>query len=110
MGMLVEARRRDGPVRCVRGIASVLPFRERVFDVVFCNHAISHFEDKPTLISEARCVLLTGGKLGIVGMDPLTEADRWYLYDYFPGTRETDLVGYPPGGTITAEHGRVKNE
>jgi ubiquinone/menaquinone biosynthesis C-methylase UbiE len=113
MGMLEEARRRDGSIRCVRGIASVLPFRERVFDVVFCIHALHHFEDKPIFISEARRVLLTGGKLGVVGMDPLTEADRWYLYDYFPGTRETDLVRYPPGATIIAwmkEAGYMKCE
>ncbi len=37
----------------------------------------------------------------IVGMDPHADRDRWYLYDYFPGTRETDLRRYASAGLLT---------
>ena len=47
-------------------------------------------------------MLRRGRALAIVGMDPQTEQDRWYLYDYFPGTRETDLDRYPSGEMILA--------
>jgi hypothetical protein len=33
-------------------------------------------------------------------MDPHTRRDRWYLYDYFPGTQEMDLRRYPSTGEI----------
>jgi SAM-dependent methyltransferase len=96
-GMLAEARRRDASMDLVRGTASVLPFAEQTFDVVICIHALHHFDDPRLFIKEAWRVLRTSGKLAIIGMDPQTEQDRWYIYDYFPGTRETDLTRYPSG-------------
>jgi len=99
-GMLDKARQRDGSLGLVRGTAAQFPFREGAFDFVFCVHALHHFNDPPAFICEARCVLRTGGALAIIGMDPQTEQDRWYLYDYFPGTYETDLARYPSGDMI----------
>jgi SAM-dependent methyltransferase len=99
-GMLDKAKQRDESLRLIRGTATRLPFCEDMFDFVFCVHALHHFDDPPTFVYEARCVLRTGGALAIVGMDPQTEQDRWYLYDYFPGTYETDLARYPSGDMI----------
>ena len=99
-GMLDKAKQRDGSLKLVRGTAIQLPFREDVFDSVFCVHALHHFDDPLAFVYEARCVLRTGGALAIIGMDPQTEQDRWYLYDYFPGTYETDLARYPAGDMI----------
>jgi SAM-dependent methyltransferase len=96
-GMLEEARQRDRFLNLMRGAACILPFGRQAFDVVFCVHALHHFDDPFAFIKEARRILCTGGRLGIIGMDPQTEEDRWYLYDYFPGTRERDLVRYPSG-------------
>jgi len=33
-------------------------------------------------------------------MDPQLEKYRWYIYDYFPETRDIDLVRYPSGNMI----------
>jgi len=99
-GMLDRAKQRDESLSLVRGTATRLPFRGDVFDFVFCVHALHHFDDPPAFIHQARCVLRKGGALAIIGMDPQTEQDQWYLYDYFPGTRETDLARYPSGDMI----------
>jgi SAM-dependent methyltransferase len=99
-GMLDKARQREGSLRLVRGTASHLPFNQAAFDLVFCVHALHHFDDPPRFIQEARRVLTHHGALAVIGMDPRTEPDRWYLYDHFPGTRETDLARYPSGQAI----------
>lgn len=99
-GMLDKARQRDGSLRLIRGTAIQLPFRKDVFDFVFCIHALHHFDDSLAFVYEAQRVLRTSGAFAIIGMDPQTEQDRWYLYDYFPGTYETDLARYPSGDMI----------
>jgi hypothetical protein len=33
-------------------------------------------------------------------MNPHYKRDQWFIYDYFPGTYETDLERYPSPGTI----------
>ena len=33
-------------------------------------------------------------------MDPCFLRDRWYIYDYFEGTYETDLTRFPSWGTV----------
>jgi hypothetical protein len=35
-------------------------------------------------------------------MNPHGGRDRWFLYDHFPGTRETDLERYPSSGAIVS--------
>ncbi|MGD0707049.1 MAG: methyltransferase domain-containing protein [Anaerolineaceae bacterium] len=99
-GMLGKARQKDGALRLVQGTAMQSPFGSDAFDLVFCINAIHHFPDPAVFIQEARRILKKGGLLTIIGMDPLTEPDRWYLYDYFPGTCETDRGRYPSGKMI----------
>jgi hypothetical protein len=33
-------------------------------------------------------------------MDPHAGRSPWYVYDYFPGTRETDLARFPSAGRL----------
>jgi SAM-dependent methyltransferase len=96
-GMLAKARLKDGNLPLVQGTAVQLPFDSHAFDLVFCINAIHHFPSPADFIQEAHHILKQGGLLAIVGMDPQTEPDRWYLYDYFPGTHETDRERYPSG-------------
>lgn len=98
--MLDKARQRDDSLRLVRGTADRLPFDQSAFDFVFCVHALHHFDDPATFIHETCRVIRTGGVLAIIGMDPQREPDQWYLYDYFPGTREMDRSRYPSGDVI----------
>jgi ubiquinone/menaquinone biosynthesis C-methylase UbiE len=99
-GMLDKARQGDRSLCLTRGTASHLPFCEGAFDFLFCVHALHHFDDPPAFVQEARRILREGGALAVIGMDPQTERDRWYVYDYFPGTRETDLARYPSGEAL----------
>ena len=99
-GMLSKARQKDRYLRLVQGTAMQLPFDSNIFDLVFCINAIHHFPDPAVFIQEAHRILKKGRLLAIVGMDPLAEPDRWYLYDYFPDTYKTDRQRYPSGEMI----------
>ncbi len=99
-GMLREARRQHGLLDLACGRAEQLPFPEAAFDLVFCVNALHHFDQPRAFICEARRLLRPGGALAVINMDPHAGRDRWYLYEYFPGTYETDLARFPSGGTI----------
>ena len=36
----------------------------------------------------------------MAGIDPRAHRHRWYIYDYFPGTYETDLDRFPSWGAV----------
>jgi SAM-dependent methyltransferase len=91
--MLAEARLLDPDYRLVRATAELPPFSPSSFDLVFCVHAFHHFPDKPHVVQSAYDVLKPGGAFAIVNFDP--RECRWYIYDYFEGTYETDLRRFP---------------
>jgi ubiquinone/menaquinone biosynthesis C-methylase UbiE len=99
-GMLEQAGRRQAPLALVRGRAGHLPFPDRCFDLVYCVNAIHHFQQQRTFVFEARRLLRRGGVLAVAGMDPRIHRGRWYVYDYFEGTYETDLARFPSSGTV----------
>jgi ubiquinone/menaquinone biosynthesis C-methylase UbiE len=99
-GMLAQARGRAPALRLVRGRAGQLPFPPASFDLVYCVNAIHHFERPGPFVAEARRLLRPGGALVVVGSDPRQPGDRWYVYDYFAGTYETDLARFPSWGTM----------
>lgn len=98
--MLDIARKRGVTLSLIQGRAQQLPFFRMVFDLVLCVNALHHFSDPQTFIHEAHRVIRRPGVLAIIGMDPQTENDSWYIYDYFPGTHEADRARYPKGETI----------
>jgi SAM-dependent methyltransferase len=98
--MLRQAQQQQIVSPLVCGRASALPFAPATFDVIFCVNALHHFEQPQHFIAEARRLLRTGGALAIIGLDPHVGRDRWFLYDYFPGTYEIDLARFSSGGTI----------
>jgi ubiquinone/menaquinone biosynthesis C-methylase UbiE len=98
-GMLDQADQ-DLKESLVCGEATRLPFADSVFDLIFCVNAFHHLGDQRRFIAQAARTLRSGGRLAIIGMDPHTGQDDWYLYDYFQGTRETDLARYPSAESI----------
>ncbi len=100
-GMLGKARERRQAFTLTRGTASCLPFRPGAFGVIFCVNALHHFDDPRRFVGEAARCLDREGTLVAIGMSPGTRRDRWYLYDYFPGTYETDVGRYPSPGSVT---------
>lgn len=100
LGMLQQARQQKEPLYLTCGQASRLPFPDAVFDLIFCVNAFHHFDQPGAFIFEARRLLRAGGAFTIIGIDPHRGQDRWYIYDYFDGTYETDLRRFPPGETI----------
>jgi len=97
-GMLEKARATALPL--VQGDACVLPFRDASFEALYCINAVHHFPAAHEFLVEARRVLRPGGGIAIVGMDPSAGLDRWYLYDFFPGTLDADRKRYPPAARV----------
>jgi ubiquinone/menaquinone biosynthesis C-methylase UbiE len=100
LGMLQQARAKNGASHLVQGTASMLPLRSQSFDLVFCINAIHHFDRPQDFVREARRLIRPGGALAVTGMNPHAGRDRWYVYDYFPRTVEIDLRRYPSAGTV----------
>ncbi|MCL7452568.1 MAG: class I SAM-dependent methyltransferase [Anaerolineae bacterium] len=99
-GMLGRARQREDLRRLVRGRASRLPFSTAQFDLVYCVNALHHFQSPRGFVHEARRLLRPGGALAVATMDPRLLRERWYVYEYFRGTYETDVARFPSWGTI----------
>lgn len=95
VAMLTEARTRKAAMALTRGDAGQLPFGENSFDLVFCVHAVHHFNNPQVFLSEAFRVLKRIGIVAVIGSDPHGQRDNWYVYQYFDGTYETDLGRFP---------------
>jgi SAM-dependent methyltransferase len=99
-GMLRQAQKREAALSLVRGRAGRLPFPDTAFDLVYCVNAIHHFDRQRVFVHEARRLLRPGGALAVLGFDPRQHRDKWYVFDYFEGTYETDLARFPSWGTV----------
>lgn len=98
---MLEKASQKGGGQLVCGQAAELPFADGSFDLVYCVNAIHHFDRAAAFVAEAWRVLRPGGSLAEIGMDPNAfHNDRWYIYDYFPGTLETDRLRYPSSPVI----------
>jgi len=99
-GMLAQARLREEGLVLTRGRACQLPFADACADLVYCVNAIHHFRRQRDFVFEARRLLRPGGALVVAGLDPRAHRHRWYIYDYFVSTYETDLARFPSWGAV----------
>lgn len=99
-GMLDKARAAGVPL--IHGDACALPFRGASLDAIVCVNALHHFPAPRDFIGDAARSLRPGGGIAVINMDPSAGLDRWYLYDYFPGTLATDEHRFPSGVQIAA--------
>jgi SAM-dependent methyltransferase len=94
-GMLRKAQGRGGHFGLVCGRGGDLPFAPGAFDLLFMINAFHFIEDKPAFLKQARQLLRPGGAVALVGLDARAAKDRWFIYQYFEGTYETDLKRFP---------------
>lgn len=92
--MLCTAARNAPDGLLIRGTASALPIARDSAARLFCINAFHHFPDKPAFVAEARRVLRKQGAIMLVGLDPHTGIDQWWVYDYFPSALPIDLTRY----------------
>src|SRR5581483_9988333 len=81
--MLQRARESAPETPLVRGRVEHLPYHAQSFDRVFCINAFHHFAERDKFLTEAQRVLRPHGGLMIIGLDPHSGLDRWWVYDYF---------------------------
>jgi ubiquinone/menaquinone biosynthesis C-methylase UbiE len=98
--MLDFARAQAAGALLAQGRAESLPWADGAFDRLFCINAFHHFEDKAAFLSEARRVLVPGGRMMTIGLDPHTGLDRWYVYEYFEPALDIDRRRYPAAAHI----------
>lgn len=94
-GMLRQAQLKGATLSLVHGRASRLPFPAQTFDLLFCVHAVHHFQLPQEFLASASQVLRPGGVLAVIGMRPPASPGDWYLYQYFPGAFVLDIARYP---------------
>jgi SAM-dependent methyltransferase len=94
--MISQAKSRIAHVPLLHGHAEALPWKTASFDRILCINALHHFSDKMTFMIEARRVLRRRGKLMSVSLDPHTDCERWWVYDYFPQVVNLDKNRYLP--------------
>lgn len=99
-GMLRIAKDRLPDARLIRARAEALPLPDGSVDRLFSVNALHHFRDPAAFFREARRVLVDGGGLITIGLDPHTGHDRWWIYDYFPTALIEDRQRYLPATTI----------
>ncbi len=100
LGMLRKANERKGSFLLINGDVGFLPFLHKGFDMICSINALHHFNDPSGFVKNSHKLLKQGGALVVIGMDPHSRRDKWFIYDYFSGTYETDLRRYPSSGTI----------
>ena len=99
--MIARAKGKDALL--VRAAAEALPIRDAAFDRIVCINALHHFSDRDRFFAECRRVLRSHGGVFTVGLDPHAGRDEWWIYDYFPETRDIDRHRYPAVRTIRGE-------
>jgi len=100
LGMLRQAQRKSRHIAWVQGDGAMLPFQNKSFDFVTCQHALHHVRDKAGMLGSVFRVLRPGGRLMILTLCPQESAD-WLYYEYFPDAYAIDLTDFWPPQSVT---------
>ena len=65
------------------------------FDLILCVNSLHNFREPGRFVDHCSRWLRPGGTLSLVTLDSRPERLERYIYDFFPGTRERDLVRHP---------------
>jgi len=82
-------------INLCQGQAEHLPINCETINLVFIINAFHHFKGKIEFIKEVYRFLSKDGTIAIIGMDPRDDRNKWYIYKYFEGTYEHDLIRFP---------------
>jgi len=104
--MLTYARRAVQQARLVCARADNLPWRDAMFDRIYCVNVLHHL-DRDRFFAEARRVLRPGGGLLTIGRDPEKGRDSLWMYEYFEETRAIDRARYQPMRVLRGEMARA---
>lgn len=104
-GMLHQASARKRSYRLIHGQAEALPFKEANFDLIYCVHALHHFNHQQEFVADCLRWLKPGGILAVIGSDPHNfslsgRQGKWFVYEYFDGVLQTDLARFPSWGQV----------
>jgi len=88
--MLKTAMGKSQQLELILGRAESIPFGTCTIDRLFCINALHHFSQKERFMTEARRVLHSEGGILVIGLDPHTGLDHWWIYDYFPQVIDID--------------------
>lgn len=64
----------------IQGDAALLPFRDRTFAAVVCNHSLEHFEELSVALTEIARVIQSRGALFVAVPDASTFTDKLYRW------------------------------
>ena len=84
--------------------AKSLPYKDDLFDIIACNFAFHHFDNKQKCLDEMRRVLKVDGLLLMQNISPENIPD-WWIYHYFPSTRVIDHDRFWTEGRLLSELG-----
>jgi ubiquinone/menaquinone biosynthesis C-methylase UbiE len=94
-GMLAAATAKEGRASFLQGVVESLPFADASMDYVHSSFTFHHFRDKEAALDEMRRVLRPGGCVSIHNVEPWS-MDGWWVYEFFPRTREIDEQRFWP--------------
>ncbi len=82
--------------------AEALPFAKNTFDFIYVINAFHQFKNKRKVAKEIFSALKENGEALIVTADFHGAEFKWYLYDYFPQTKEFDEKRFLSAGEYTS--------
>lgn len=97
VGMLKKAAGIDD---LINASADSMPVKNNSMDFVIVVNAIHHFKSPANFFASLYNLLKSKGQIAIILVDIRDANHKWYIYDYFVGTREYDLNRIPAIGTL----------